>query len=126
VMVVGHYGCGGVKAALEDSAHGLIDNWLRHVQDVASRHQEELSRAGTPAEKVDRLCELNVIEQVVHLARTTIVQDAWRRGQSVTLHGLVYGLKDGLLHDLGIAADSVAGVNARYEKVLAARSAKAR
>jgi len=126
VMVVGHYGCGGVKAALEDSAHGLIDNWLRHVQDVASRHQEELSRADTPAEKVDRLCELNVVEQVVHLARTTIVQDAWRRGQSVTLHGLVYGLKDGLLHDLGIAADSVAGVNARYEKVLAARSAKAR
>ncbi len=64
VMVVGHYGCGGVKAALEDSAHGLIDNWLRHVQDVASRHQEELSRAATPAEKVDRLCELNVVEQV--------------------------------------------------------------
>ena len=126
VMVVGHYGCGGVKAALDDSGHGLIGNWLRHVQDVASRHQEELSRAATPAEKVDRLCELNVVEQVVHLARTTILQEAWRRGQSVTLHGLVYGLKDGLLHDLGIAADSVAGVNARYEKVLAARAAQAR
>jgi len=126
VMVVGHYGCGGVKAALEDSGHGLIGNWLRHVQDVASRHQEELSRAATPAEKVDRLCELNVVEQVVHVARTTILQEAWRRGQSVTLHGLVYGLKDGLLHDLGIAADSVAGVNARYERVLAARAAQAR
>jgi len=123
VIVVGHYGCGGVRAALEDSAHGLIDNWLRHVQDVAARHPGELARAKTAAEKVDRLCELNVIEQVMHLARTTILQDAWRRGQAVALHGLVYGLNDGLLQNLGIEADSLAGLSARYEQVLAARAA---
>jgi len=124
VMVVGHYDCGGVKAALEDSAHGLIDNWLRHVQDVAARHARELGRAASARERVDRLCELNVIEQVMHLSRTTILQDAWKRGQSVTLHGLIYGLKDGLLQDLGIEADSLAAANARYERVLAARNAR--
>jgi carbonic anhydrase len=126
VMVVGHYGCGGVKAALEDSAHGLIDNWLRHVQDVAARHARELAGAASAEERVDLLCELNVIEQVMHLSRTTILQDAWRRGQPVALHGLVYGLTDGLLKDLGIEADSPAAVNARYEAVLAARRAHAR
>ncbi len=126
VMVVGHYGCGGVKAALEDSAHGLIDNWLRHVQDVAARHTRELAGAASAEERVDLLCELNVIEQVMHLSRTTILQDAWRRGQPVALHGLVYGLTDGLLKDLGIEADSPAAVNARYEAVLAARRAHAR
>jgi len=122
VLVVGHYGCGGVKAALEDNAHGLIDNWLRHVQDVAARHHDEIARAAKPADRFDRLCELNVIEQVMHVSRTTILQDAWKRGQSVTLHGLVYGLNDGLLQDLGIESDSVAGMNARYEQVLAARA----
>jgi carbonic anhydrase len=126
VMVVGHYGCGGVKAALEDSAHGLIDNWLRHVQDVAARHPRELAGAASAEERVDLLCELNVIEQVMHLSRTTILQDAWRRGQAVALHGLVYGLADGLLKDLGIEADSLAAVNARYDEVLAARLANAR
>ncbi len=126
VMVVGHYGCGGVKAALEDSAHGLIDNWLRHVQDVSARHARELAGAASAEERVDLLCELNVIEQVMHLSRTTILQDAWRRGQPVALHGLVYGLTDGLLKDLGIEADSPAAVNARYEAVLAARRAHAR
>jgi carbonic anhydrase len=123
VIVVGHYGCGGVRAALEDSAHGLIGNWLRHVQDVAARHACELGAAASLAEKVDRLCELNVIEQVMHLARTTILQDAWRRGQPITVHGLVYGLTDGLLKGLGIEADSLAAVNARYEAVVAARAA---
>ena len=126
VMVVGHYGCGGVKAALEDNAHGLIDNWLRHVQDVAARHPGELAGAASAEERVDRLCELNVIEQVMHLSRTTILQDAWRRGQPVTLHGLVYGLRDGLLKDLGLEADSLAAVNARYGQVLAARLANLR
>jgi carbonic anhydrase len=121
VMVVGHYGCGGVKAALEDSAHGLIDNWLRHVQDVAARHAAELARSASPADKVNRLCELNVVEQVVHLARTTIVQDAWRRGQSLTLHGLIYGLSDGHLHDLGIEVASPAQAAARYPTAIEAR-----
>jgi carbonic anhydrase len=121
VMVVGHYGCGGVKAALEDSAHGLIDNWLRHVQDVAARHAAELARSASPADKVNRLCELNVVEQVVHLARTTIVQDAWRRGQSLTLHGLIYGLSDGHLHDLGIEVASPAQAAERYPTAIEAR-----
>ena len=126
VLVVGHYGCGGVRAALEDSTRGLIGNWLRHVQDVAARHSAELDGAASPDDRVARLCELNVIEQVMHLARTTILQDAWGRGQPVSLHGLIYGLKDGLLQDLGLEADSLAAVNARYAQVLAARAAKAR
>ena len=126
VLVVGHYGCGGVRAALEDSTRGLIGNWLRHVQDVAARHSAELDGAASLDDRVARLCELNVIEQVMHLARTTILQDAWGRGQPVSLHGLIYGLKDGLLQDLGLEADSLAAVNARYAQVLAARAARAR
>ena len=102
VIVVGHYGCGGVKAALEKQSHGLIDNWLRHVQDVARDHEVTLSAISDLSERVDRLCELNVVEQVQNVARTTIVQDAWRRGHQLQLHGWVYGLKDGLITDLGI------------------------
>ena len=102
VIVVGHYGCGGIRAALEDSAHGLIDNWLRHVQDVAARHRDLLDQLPAGAARVDRLGELNVIEQVTHLARTTIVQEAWQRGQPLALHGFIYGLTDGLLNDLAI------------------------
>jgi carbonic anhydrase len=119
VMVVGHYGCGGIRAAIEDSAHGLIDNWLRHVQDVAVRHRRELALAGEGEARVDRLCELNVIEQVVNVARTTIVQEAWARGQPVTLHGFVYGLQDGLLRDLGFEADSMAGLERDYATAVA-------
>ncbi len=114
VMVVGHYGCGGIRAAVDESAHGLIDNWLRHVQDVAARHREPLARAPAGEPRYDRLCELNVIEQVVNVARTTIVQGAWSRAQPVTLHGFVYGLKDGLLRDLGIEAASMAGLERDY------------
>ena len=102
VIVVGHYGCGGVRAALDNSAHGLIDNWLRHVQDVAARHRDLLERLPAGTARADRLAELNVIEQVVHLARTTIVQEAWQRRQPLTLHGFIYGLTDGLLNDLAI------------------------
>ena len=105
VIVCGHYGCGGVAAALEGSRHGLIDNWLRHVQDVAAKHGEEL--AGLPStRRLDRLCELNVVEQVENVAQTTIVEDAWARGQELTIHGLVYGLEDGLLRDLGVSVSS--------------------
>lgn len=114
VIVVGHYGCGGIRAALEDSAHGLIGNWLRHVQDVAATHRDQLSRIDAFARQVDRLCELNVVEQVAHLSRTTIVREAWQRGQILTLHGFIYGLKDGLLHDLGFEADSIAATEAQY------------
>jgi carbonic anhydrase len=123
VMLVGHYGCGGVKAALEDNAHGLIDNWLRHVQDVAVRHASILDPITAHEDKVSCLCELNVVEQVLHLARTTIVQDAWRRGQSITLHGLIYGLADGLLQDLGIETSSMAQAAERFPRAIEARRA---
>ena len=119
VIVVGHYGCGGIKAALDDSAHGLIDNWLRHVQDVAAKHRALLAGLSSLDARIDRLCEFNVIEQVVHVARTTIVQDAWQRGQALTLHGFVYGLKDGLLNDLAIEADSPGALRESYARAIA-------
>ena len=125
VIVVGHYGCGGIRAALEDSAHGLIDNWLRHVQDVAARHREMLEALTTLNERVDRLAELNVIEQVGHVARTTIVQEAWQRRQPLTLHGLIYGLTDGVLNDLEIELDGahrLDEIHARAIARLASRS----
>jgi carbonic anhydrase len=120
VIVVGHYGCGGIRAALEGTPLGLIDNWLRHVQDVAAKHRDLLEAvpAGTP--RIDRLCELNVIEQVVNVARTTIVNDAWQRRQPLTLHGLVYGLTDGLLKDLGVAAGSQPALDAGHAAAIAA------
>jgi carbonic anhydrase len=111
VIVCGHYGCGGIRAALENDAHGLIDNWLRHVQDVARAHEVTLNAIPDLNARVDRLCELNVIDQVQNVARTTIVQDAWRRGHAVQLHGWIYGLKDGLISDLGIQISDL-----RYQK----------
>jgi carbonic anhydrase len=99
VIVCGHYGCGGVKAALEDAKLGLINNWLRHVQDVARQHAAALD-AVDPETRVDRLCELNVIEQARHVCETTVVQDAWERGQTVNVHAWIYGLRDGRLRDL--------------------------
>jgi carbonic anhydrase len=119
VMVVGHYGCGGIRAALEETSHGLIDNWLRHVQDVALRHKPLLDRRDDPDWRVDRLCELNVVEQVVHVARTTIVEEAWRRGQPLALHGFVYGLADGILRDLGIEAASAAELRSNHAPAIA-------
>jgi len=119
VIVVGHYGCGGIRAALEETSHGLIDNWLRHVQDVALRHKPLLDRRDDPDWRVDRLCELNVVEQVVHVARTTIVEEAWRRGQALALHGFVYGLEDGILRDLGIEAASTAELRSHYAPAIA-------
>ena len=119
VVVVGHYGCGGVRAAWQGKPLGLIDNWLRHVQDVAERHIAYLRTLPDDAGLTDRLCELNVIEQVQHVARTTIVQDAWRRGQPLTLHGWVYGLHDGIIVNLGIEADSAAKFDPNYIAALA-------
>ena len=105
VIVCGHYGCGGVQAALEDARHGLIDNWLRHVMDVEEKHADEI--ASLPeGRRFDRLCELNVVEQVANVCQTTIVEDAWSRGQDLAVHGLVYGLHDGLLRDLGVSRSS--------------------
>jgi carbonic anhydrase len=118
VLVVGHYGCGGVHAAYQGKPLGLIDNWLRHVQDVAAKHTPLLERLPDDGAREDRLCELNVVEQVVHVARTTIVQDAWRRGQPLSLHGWIYKLHDGLITDLGMEADSPATLEASYSETL--------
>jgi carbonic anhydrase len=104
VIVCGHYGCGGVKAALEGTRHGLIDNWLRHVTDVSDKHADELASLAE-GQRLDRLCELNIVEQVANVSRTTIVEDAWARGQALTVHGLVYDLHDGLLRDLGVSTE---------------------
>jgi carbonic anhydrase len=118
VMVVGHYGCGGVRAAWDGRPLGLIDNWLRHVQDVAARHLDELRTLGDGPALYDRLCELNVVEQAVHVCRTTIVQDAWRRGRTLTVHAWVYSLRDGLLRDLGFSASSADDVGDRHAQAL--------
>jgi carbonic anhydrase len=104
IIVCGHYGCGGVEHAYNRGRLGLIDNWLCHVQDVHERHRERFTRAMTQEQCVDRLTELNVIEQAVNVARTTILQEAWRRGQSVVVHGWIYRLRDGLIRDLGFSA----------------------
>jgi len=105
VIVCGHYGCGGIRAAIDESAHGLIDNWLRHVQDVQRSHRAELT-ALDPQARIDRLCELNVMEQVRNIARSTIVQEAWQRGHDLELHGWIYGLSDGLIRDLNVSVDA--------------------
>jgi carbonic anhydrase len=105
VMVVGHYGCGGVQAVVERRSVGLVDNWLRHVADVAFKHLHRFDLSEHPVALGRKLVELNVVEQVGNVCRTTIVRDAWRRGQKVEVHGLVYGLEDGLLRPLGISID---------------------
>ena len=120
IMVVGHYGCGGVRAAYQAKPLGLIDNWLRHVQDVAGKHLALLEGIANESARIDRLCELNVIEQVVHVARTTIVQDAWQRRQPLTLHAWIYGLHDGLVRDLGFEADSSQSLADLYPQAIAA------
>jgi carbonic anhydrase len=119
IMVVGHYGCGGVRAALRDEKLGLVDNWLRHVQDVRLKHREQLDALPSEAQQLDRLCELNVVEQVVNVSQMTVVRDAWARGQPLAVHGWVYGLGDGLLRDLGMCVTAAAELPASAE---AARS----
>jgi carbonic anhydrase len=108
VIVCGHYGCSGVGAALERNRIGLADQWLQHVRDVATLHRFELTREADNIRRHDRLCELNVIHQVAHVCETTIVRDAWARGQPVHVHAWVYGLKDGLIRDLGFSIGSAA------------------
>lgn len=110
IIVCGHHGCGGVKAAMDNLQLGLIDNWLRHVQDVLHEHEELLAEVKDEEKRLDRLCELNVIEQVLNVGRTTIVQSAWQRGQEVVAHGWIYGLQDGLLRDLGVSIDNAEGL----------------
>lgn len=115
VIVCGHYGCGGVSAAHDDLKLGLIDNWLRHVQDVGHKHRATLGLLKRREERLGRLCELNVIEQVVNVAQTTVVQDAWARGQELTVHGWIYSLQDGLVRDLGMSVEAAPDLEACYE-----------
>ena len=102
IIVGGHYGCGGVLAALREDKVGLADNWLRHVQDVRWKHQAQLDALETERERHKRLCELNVVEQVVNVSQTTVVRDAWSRGQQLSVHGWVYDIRDGILRDFGV------------------------
>ena len=119
LMVVGHYGCGGVQAALNDVRIGLADNWLRHIKDVRDRHRVLIDAAPLRSQH-DVLCELNVIEQVMNVAHTTVVQDAWQRMQPLTLHGWVYGLKDGLLIDLRMTVSCNEDLRAAYDNAIQA------
>jgi carbonic anhydrase len=102
IIVCGHYGCGGVKSALDGDRLGLINNWLRHIEDVRDKHRALIAAQKSAQARWNRLCELNVIEQVTQVCRTTIVQEAWAKGQTLMVHGWIYGLDNGLLHDLGI------------------------
>ena len=122
VIVCGHYGCGGVLSALRGDRHGLVDNWLRHVGDVREKHRARLGPQGTEADRHDRLCRLNVVEQVLNVSNTTVVRDAWERGQPLAVHGWIYGLKDGLLEDLGITGASQAEVSEAYARAVESAS----
>jgi carbonic anhydrase len=122
VIVCGHYGCSGVEAALRGDRVGLSDNWLRHVQDVRQKHQQHLARIEDRSFAAQRLCELNVIEQVFNVCETTIVRDAWERGQGLSVHGWIYGLHDGLLRDLGSTITALAETDAIYSAAIAALS----
>lgn len=118
IIVTGHYGCGGVLAALRGDRLGLVDNWIRHVGDVRKRHEQFLERLPDEETRWRRLCELNVIEQVSNLCQTTVVQDAWSRGQVLSLHGLVYGIEDGILRDLDGVVSNASEVRASYENAV--------
>ena len=120
IIVCGHYGCSGVAAALENRRVGLADNWLRHVQDVHSKHGAQVAGVSDLPQRIDRLCELNVIEQVANVCQTTVVQDAWDRGQELAVHGWVYGLKDGLVRDLRTTVTHSAESSTAFATALAA------
>jgi carbonic anhydrase len=120
IIVCGHYGCSGVRAALRGDRIGLADNWLRHVQDVGEKHLTCVRAVRGEQLQVNRLCELNVIEQATNVCQTTIVRDAWERGQALTVHSWIYGLKDGLIRNLGMSISSVTEVQPQYRTALAA------
>ncbi len=134
IMVVGHYGCGGVAASMEDARHGLIDNWLSHIRDVYYNHRKCLGQWEAKPHQIDRLCELNVVTQALNVCNTTTVTDAWARGQELNVHGWIYGLGDGLLRDLGFSVsckddirstfnDAVAFIEAKGDRIEGHRSA---
>ena len=118
VIVCGHYGCGGVKAAGQNHHLGLIDNWLRHIRDVRQKHEKILSRIESDAKRSDRLCELNVVEQVRNVCHTSVVQEAWERGQSLSVHGWIYAVQDGLLKDLDVTTTNQEEIDEAYRIVV--------
>lgn len=120
IIVCGHYGCSGVRAALRCDRIGLADNWLRHIQDVCEKHKACVHALRGDQLRTNRLCEINVVEQVSNVCQTTIVRDAWERGQSLTVHGWIYGLKDGLLRNLGMSISSAGEFDAQYRAALQA------
>jgi carbonic anhydrase len=124
IMVVGHYGCSGVRAALRCERLGLSDNWLRHVQDVREKHDDCLCRLSDETDRSARLCEFNVIEQVDNVCKTSIIRDAWERGQVITIHGLIYGLQDGRLRNLSCSAACVEEAAVSYKSAVAALNAE--
>jgi carbonic anhydrase len=124
IIVCGHYGCSGVRAAFRRDRIGLSDNWLRHVQDVREKHEKTLARAPGEADACDRLCELNVIEQVANVCLTTIARDAWERGQELTVHGWIYGLQDGLLSDLKMTIGALDDTPDAYEAAIKSLNSK--
>lgn len=119
ILVVGHYGCGGVKAVLDDARVGLVDNWLRHIHDVKQKHQAVLD-AAPEAKRHDRLCELNVIEQVLNLGQSTVIYDAWASGQQLSIHGLIYGLQDGIVRNLHTCMYDLETIWPSYHRALKA------
>lgn len=126
IMVVGHYGCGGIRAALLNEGLGLINNWLRHVQDVHDKYARHLDQLPDLQSRINRLCQLNVIEQVRHVCQTTILQDAWSRGQSVSVHGWVYDINDGLMQDLNVCITATAEREEIHRKAVDLLCAQAR
>jgi carbonic anhydrase len=114
IIVCGHYGCGGIKAAMENKEHGLIDNWLGHIRDVYRYHQQKLEELKDERERFDLLCELNVIEQVANVCHTTIVQNAWKAGRELTVHGWIYDINDGILKDLNLSASDMDQVQSSH------------
>lgn len=123
ILVVGHYGCAGVLSALEQRRLGLIDNWLRHIQDVRLKHFDLIEQT-PPEARHDRMCELNVIEQVVNVCQTTVLQEAWGRGQNVSVHGWVYSVADGIIRDLGITVSGANELPSQYAQAIEATRAK--
>jgi len=117
IIVCGHYGCGGVAAAMQHKEFGLIDNWLRHLKDIYQRHEMHLDSIVDDKERLNHFCEVNVIEQVRNVCHTTIVQGAWRRGQQLAVHGWIYGLTNGLLHDLNVTVTSAAELDTLFRMV---------
>ena len=121
IIVCGHYNCGGVKAALDDARFGLVDNWLRHIQDIMHKYETVLKHLSDSDARLDKLCELNVIEQVISVGETTIVQEAWERGQEVAIHGWIYRIAEGIYRDMNISARSLAELDSLREKTYSNR-----